>query len=359
RALHLVDFLSYRAAFCGVPYGEQRQALAAVTDGTESWQRGFAGAARRLHRAATAAGLADHPTTASRTWLAVAGTYQAASLGFHLETEPRGWRRRLGRWRRLARAAYARAMDLDPSLAEPVTVPVPGGRVAGYLRRSPGPSAGTVVLVNGLDSMSEVELHRFAEPFLERGFHTLALGLPDPAPACGGSVGPRSERAASAIVDWVVSRGLLGPGRLLAAFGVSFGGQVVARLMSGDPRFAAGVAVSPPAWIDEPVLEQTRFRRMLAQAFGVDDGPGARRVAGELSLSGLRVPRGDLLVLGMLDDALFGPAHVDAYSRWGGDAVAVREIAAEHVGTSKIHLWLPAVCDWCAERVPAGARRTA
>ncbi|MFY9823968.1 MAG: hypothetical protein WAM82_21500, partial [Thermoanaerobaculia bacterium] len=70
--------------------------------------------------------------------------------------------------------------------------------------------------------------------------------------------------------------------------------------------------------------------------------------AAEVRLDGLPAPAGRLLVLHMERDELFGPQHCAAIAEWGGGRVEVRRDVAEHVGTSRIHCWLPEVCDWFA-----------
>jgi hypothetical protein len=359
--VELLDFLSYRAAFAGVPYGELQRAVAETRSGGD-WEASFRAAACRLHRLALERQATGSVRSAREAWLALAGTYQVASLGLHLMPENRPWALRLRRLRRLATVAYRRALSLDPDLGEVVAVPVDGGgHLRGYLRRvspaSGSEPAGTAVLVNGLDSLCEVELHRFAEAFHSRGFHTLTLALPDRLVEHGGAVGVEAETASAAIGRWLDGQRL--QGELRVAFGVSYGGQVVARLLAGSDAFDAGVAVSPPAWLDDEVVALSRFRRMLAYTFGVDDGAPMEALASRLTLETLAPPNGRLLVLQMSDDRLFDARHGEVFARWGGSAVEIRELAGEHVGTSVVHRWLPEVCDWCAERRVVPVRRSA
>lgn len=354
--MELLDFLSYRAAFAGVPYGELQRAVAETRAGA-GWEASFRAAARRLKRFAVERQAQGTGRSARDAWLALASTYQTASLGLHLMPPGQPWAPRLGRLRRLAAVAYRRALSLDGGLGEVVTIPVGSGRLQGYLRRAPGtaalPARGTAVLVNGLDSLCEVELHRFAEAFRARGFHTLALALPDRLVEHGGAVGAEAEQASAVIGQWLDARldarldGEEAAG-LRVAFGVSYGGQVVARLLAGSAAFDAGVAVSPPAWLDSEVMALPRFRRMLAYAFGLADEDFVDELASRLTLEDLAPPKGRLLVLQMREDGLFGAEHGAAFVHWGGAAVEIRQLDGEHVGTSLVHRWLPEVCDWCA-----------
>lgn len=337
-----VEFLTHRVAFAGLPFGELRAALGRVESGTP-WGRSLGASGRSLRRLAHARQSAGAAASSTDAWLWAASAYQAASLELHLEAAPDGRLRRAGRFRSLARACYRRALAADPGLGRSIRLPCAGGEVHGYLRLPPCRPRLAVVLFNGLDSICEAEMHAFGTWMLRRGFAVLALDLP-----AGLSVRPRRpllevEQAAPAVADWLEAElGSVPQG----AFGVSFGGHLVARALSGEPRFRAGVAVSCGAWMSPELLKVPRMRAMVRFAFAADDERQLQAVARAAAVNRLPPPRGRLLVLHMEDDALFGPEHLPALLRWGGSRVEVRRLAAEHVGTSKVHVWLPEACDW-------------
>ncbi|HEV2765612.1 MAG TPA: prolyl oligopeptidase family serine peptidase, partial [Pyrinomonadaceae bacterium] len=153
------------------------------------------------------------------------------------------------------------------------------------------------------------------------------------------------EEVATAVADWVGSQPRFARSRL-GAFGVSFGGHLVARLMAGDARFRAGVSVSPPAWLGARELRPKRMRVMFACAFDLHSEREVEETSGRIRLDRVPPAEGSILLFQMNQDRLFGQEHADAFREWGRDHVEVRHLDAEHVGTSQAHRWLPAACDW-------------
>jgi dienelactone hydrolase len=249
----------------------------------------------------------------------------------------------------IARRAYLQAIAIDPSCAEPVALPFGDRTIRGYLRRpaegrASARRAPLVVLLNGLDSVCEVEMHAFGAWFLTRGFVVLALDLPTDASSPRRVPLLEVERAAEAITSFAASLDGVQQGAL-AAFGVSFGGHLAARLLTARGAFRCGVAVSPPAWIARHELP-ARVDAMFAWAFAASNDAELDGLASRAQLDALPPPDGRLLLFHMNGDQLFGPKHARAFVRWGGDAVTLREVDAEHVGTSAFHQWLPFACDW-------------
>ncbi len=347
----------FRAAFAGVPYGALEAATLRMEEGV-GWTPALLGAAMDLRRLATQAALEGRGQSAAQAWLWTASAYQAASLGLHLAAEGMPWWSGALRLRHRARMAYRRALALEPRLGRAVRIPTPRGPVGGYLRLpGPGPApAPVVVLFNGLDSVCEVELHAFAQPLLARGLAVLAVDLPA---ALG--VRPRAplfevEQVAPALADWVARQPGLDARGGLGALGVSFGGHLVARALAGEPRFVAGVAVSPNAVFDGTLMAVERMRRMLALSFNLRDGHQLEALAARVHLGGLPVPEGRLLLLHMEQDRLFGPEHAEAFSSWGRAHVDVWAWNAEHVGTSRVHEWLPHAADWLLEHLESPSK---
>lgn len=337
------DFVLHRVAFAGLPYGALREAEAAH-GAPHAWRKGMLQQARQLRARARQAQDSGAAASAAQyfRWAGVA--YHGATLGpdlAELDALPR-----VSRLRGLAVAAYRRALKQDPScrslLLEDGT-----GRVAGYCRWPERVPRGVVVLLNGLDSLCEVELHAFGTGLLERDVVALSLDLP----ARFSSTGRRDmqiERLLPSLRRWLAAHDL---GRLpLGVFGVSFGGYLAARMLAGDTPFAAGVAISPPAWIDAQHRAHPYFSRMFSWSFRTDGPEELARLAATVSLDHLAAPGAPMRLYAMTEDRLFGPAHTQAYARWGGPRIEVRTVPAEHVGTSSFHLWLPDVFDWFAER---------
>ncbi|NBD07543.1 alpha/beta hydrolase family protein [Corallococcus silvisoli] len=344
-------FMVFRAAFAGVPFGALEAATRRMDAGQE-WTAALLGSAMDLRQLADQASREGRARSAAQAWLWTASTYQAASLGLHLVASGTPWWRSALRLRHRARLAYRRALALQPGLGRAVRLATPRGPVTGYLRLPATGPAPLVVLFNGLDSLCEVELHAFGEPLLARGMAVLALDLPAAFGARPRTPLFEVEAVAPALADWAARQpGLVARG--LGALGVSFGGHLVARALAGEPRFVAGVAVSPNAGMDGPLMALERMRRMLSLSFNLRGDAEVEGLASRIHLGGLKAPEGRLLLLHMEQDRLFGPEHAEAFVAWGGSRVELRTWNAEHVGTSRVHEWLPQSVDWLLERIKA------
>jgi dienelactone hydrolase len=340
-----IEFLQYRAAFAGIPFGELQTVMSNVEMG-EDWMQSCCRIARGLRKVAEQSELAGRKVSAAQTWRWAASTYHIASFGFHIEPG-RFSLKKVIKLRRLARLAYLRAIENEPQKISSVSIACNDTFINGYLRRPSAAKTPLIVLLNGLDSMCEVELHTFGTWLLERNLAVLAVDLPS-----SFSSKPRHprfdmENLAASIADWAESQSF--EAGKLGAFGVSFGGHLVARLMAGDSRFRSGVAVSPSAWISRRELQVERLRGMFAWSFALQTLTEIDDLSSLIRLDGLPKPEGNLLILQMEKDELFGPEHINAFQNWGAESVSIRRRRAEHVGTSQIHYWLPEVCDWLQE----------
>jgi dienelactone hydrolase len=338
-----LEFVRHRVAFTGLPFGIVQSAAAHADAGR--WYAGFLACARQMRVVAVAAEQEGRPVTAMEAWRWAAAAYHVSTFG--LQFDPETIRRsHVGHCRRLAALAYQRALRLDTAVASPVVIPCAGGNLHGYLRLPLGSIGGVVVMVNGLDSLCEVELHAFGDSFLARSQAVLALDLP--ADLDGRPRAPRfrAELLATEIVTWIGRHDAL-VDVPLGAFGVSFGGHIAARLLAGDRRFVGAVAVSAPAYLSFEVLPP-RLRTMFALAFALDHEQAAAALAADITIDEAPRPNGRLLLLHMQRDELFGDTHLAALQRWGGPQVSRWTFDAEHVGTSQMHRWLPAATDWLA-----------
>ena len=170
------------------------------------------------------------------------------------------------------RAAHVKAVECyGAALAfmcppgERVRIPFEKSVLYGVLRKpSSGKEPPIVVMAPGLDSTKE-ELHAYEQPFLDRGMAVLAIDGPGQGeaeyeiPICGDY-----ERAATAVVDWIETRGDL-DSRRIAIWGVSLGGYYAPRAAAYEKRFKACVAISGPfdwaeIWEGLPELTRETFK---------------------------------------------------------------------------------------------------
>lgn len=333
------DIALHRAAFTGVPYGALREAERQSRIVDLGWKTALCAHARRMRRLAAEAIRHGYHTSATQYLLGAAAAYQAAT--YTLDKPARNDAGSTTRLRRLVVNCYRKATHTGLNCT-PLVIDSAGASACGYWRApSPAPQ-GVVVLLNGLDSLCEVEMHVFAGFMLERNLATLALDLPAQFSSSGRRPNLHIERWAPAVTQWIHQRA----GHLpIGAFGVSLGGYLVARLLSRTRLFDAGLMVSPPAWMTPEQRQYPVLAQMLSWTLGTTDDAEIGRAALDITLAGLEPPKAPCTLYNMSGDLLFGPEHACAYRKWGAGQLEEINIAAEHVGTSTFHYWLPAACD--------------
>lgn len=164
----------------------------------------------------------------------------------------------------LAVAALDRALPYLTPHGTRVDIPFRGTTLPGILRRPDGVSRPPVVImVSGLDSTKE-EVRSTEQLFLDRGLATLAID----GPGQGESeydlpIIADWENVGHAVVDWIEARDDLDAGAI-GVWGVSLGGYYAPRLVSGEHRIKACVALAGPydwgaIWDQLPELTRRTF----------------------------------------------------------------------------------------------------
>jgi len=333
------DIALHRAAFAGVPYGALRAAERQSRIFDLGWKTALASHGRQMRRLAADAIRYGHQCSATQNLLGAAAAYQSAT--YTLDKPVRNDLGSITRLRRLAVHCYRKATDTGFNCT-PIVIASAGESVCGYWRAPSATPKGVVVLLNGLDSLCEVEMHVFAGFMLERNLATLGVDLPAQFSSPGRHPDFQVERWAPAVTDWIHQRA----GHLpIGAFGVSLGGYLVARLLSRTSLFDAGLIVSPPAWMTPEQRQHPILAQMLSWTLGTTDDAEIDRAAFGINLGGLESPKAPCTLYTMSGDLLFGPEHACAYRKWGASQIEEINIAAEHVGTSTFHYWLPAAFD--------------
>ncbi len=354
------QFIADRLLFAGLPFGDLRRTIDQAQASRE-WRRTFCDLADTYAQRARAAAEAGHGPTAYANWRWAAIALQGASFELHVAPERHRDCTAIEAIRREARSAYHAALAHQPRHSAPcrsVSIVAGGDLLDGYLSTPAGAEAkGVVVVVNGLDSIAEVELQAFGHWFIERDLAVLALNLPVDFIRTPRTARVDARAMVPAICDWLEQdSGLDCEG--CGAFGVSFGGYLVAQFLSSDPRVRCGAAICPPAWMGPSELAIERIRIMWAYAVARPFGDFDALVDAMPDVRELAPPRGDLMLYGCEGDPVFGDAHLRAYRDWGGDRVDNRMMRAEHVGTSRVTEWLPDVADWMGQCL-SGARAAA
>lgn len=178
---------------------------------------------------------------------------------------------------RRSAALYRRAAPRFTPPAVPLAVPYGDATLPGYLSLPVQPAgiavakpAPLVVFLNGASSTKE-ELNGWREPFLARGFATLALDNPGTGEAWEAvRFGPNQRGLLPALRRVLTAHPAL-DGRI-ALVGVSLGGMLAVNLAAHDPGVAAVVAITPPFAPGEYVRHLSPLTRAaIAQRTGFPD----------------------------------------------------------------------------------------
>lgn len=237
-----------------------------------------------------------------------------------------------------------RTADEDPTPYWLILPPVP--------RRPPG-RLPCVVLSNGLDSMTEVEVLAVAETYLERG---IAAVLFD-GPGQGIRVGRtplliEMETVVEGLVERLRQDPRIAADRL-AFFGISFGGYFalrVAQFLGASFRCvvnaSGGPRIAPYDGLPRRLKDDFRF------AFGSGDAAEMQARFDMLTLDpGTPAGTDVLSVHGELDD-IFPLAGLTGLDRaWGARHRLTAYADEAHVCLNVIDVWGLEAADWVAERL--------
>jgi dipeptidyl aminopeptidase/acylaminoacyl peptidase len=230
--------------------------------------------------------------------------------------------------------------------------------------RGPGPVP-AVIVSNGLDSMTEVEVLALAETYLERGM--AAVLFEGPGQGLGVGQAPLRvdiETLVEPIVAWLGNEGRVDTEHL-AFVGISFGGYLALRVAQQIPddfrgvvNLSGGPRIAPFAGLPRRLKDDFRFALMPS------DPSQMQNVFDDLALDPRVLADTDVLSIhGALDD-IFPLADVQALDQaWGARHELVVYEGEAHVCLNKINLVSLQAADWVARalmppRAALGSRLT-
>jgi hypothetical protein len=220
----------------GLEIGEAFYAASHVTDGdAATWHAQWADLSDRVAARGEASLAAGHPVSA-REQLLRAANYLRISLVSMPPDNPE-FLKRGARVRELMRKA---GPLLDPPL-EYFEVPFEGRALPGYFQAAPGSGPRkTLLMIGGGETFAEDLYFYIAQRAIERGYNFVTVDLPGQGllPAQGMVFRTDTFVPIKAVVDYVLSRPEVDPGRL-AAYGISGGGLFVPQAAQHDPRIKA------------------------------------------------------------------------------------------------------------------------
>jgi 2,6-dihydroxypseudooxynicotine hydrolase len=262
------------------------------------------------------------------------------------------------------RAAHRKAIECRqaalPHLRPPgerVEIAFEDGRLAAILRKPAGANSPVpvVIMIPGLDSAKE-ELEAYELPFLARGMATLLVDGPGQGEAeYDFPIRGDYEAAATAIIDWIETRGDLDAKRV-GMWGVSLGGYYGPRAAAYEKRIRACIGLAGPYdWAEIfdalPGLTQEAFR-VRSHKRTMDE---AREHARTLTLreAAKRIECPLFLVAGK-QDRLIPWQHAE---RIAADAKGPVELLViedgNHIANNRPYRYRSRSADWMAARLGA------
>lgn len=210
-------------------------------DGT-AWFEGWTELARRVRSDGERAAAAGLRTSAREAWLRAAGYFGTGLVSADaLDDETR-----LLPVFREHRECFDRFAAAWEPAAERVSVPYEGTGLPGYLFRSAagGADVPTVIVNNGSDGPVSTAWTMLGAPAVARGWNALLFDGPGQQAMLFEHrmpFRPDWENVITPVVDFLLGRGDIAPGRLVLA-GISQAGYWVPRALAFEHRIAAGVA---------------------------------------------------------------------------------------------------------------------
>ncbi|MEU6300945.1 alpha/beta hydrolase family protein [Streptomyces erythrochromogenes] len=207
-----------------------------------AWFEGWTELARRVRSDGERAAAAGLRTSAREAWLRAAGYFGTGLVSADaLDDETR-----LLPVFRKHRECFDRFAAAWEPAAERVAVPYEGTGLPGYLFRPAGGGADapTVIVNNGSDGPVSTAWTMLGAPAVARGWNALLFDGPGQQSMLFEHrmpFRPDWENVITPVVDFLLGRGDIAPGRLVLA-GISQAGYWVPRALAFEHRIAAGVA---------------------------------------------------------------------------------------------------------------------
>jgi dienelactone hydrolase len=246
-----------------------------------------------------------------------------------------------------SRRCYQKLVSLlDPPAAR-YTVPFKGSLLPGYLRVA-RPGAPCVILIGGLDSAKEVELHYFAETFLRRSCSVFYFDGPGQGEMSSEvSMTSGFENAVAAVIAALSLDARVGNAPI-GCFGVAVGGHLACRAAASNARIEACVSLG--GFFDSGVLPKlpplagAAFRK----AYGLSLDDDFTEIAPHITLETLQGQMmAPLLLVHGTADHLVDMAQITQMQNWACGPVDLMLLDdSEHACADRFNECLPRIGDW-------------
>lgn len=210
-----------------------------------------------------------------------------------------------------------------------------------------------VILSNGLDSVTEVEVFAFAEQFLARGIAVFMFDGPGQGINVGcNPIDMQFETVVQQIITRLKAEPALDTDRL-GFFGISFGGYLALRVAHYlGKQFQAVVNISGGPCLSLYATLPRRLKEDFRYAFMGTDAIDMQNIFDQLTLTVQEQSTTDILSIhGALDD-IFPVAALEDMHQAFGDRHQLKVYPSEaHVCLNYINQYSIEVADWLAEKL--------
>jgi alpha-beta hydrolase superfamily lysophospholipase len=322
----------------GVSYGDLERLSSASKD-WNSFSRGLADLGERWEDSAETLHKKGWVTTPREHWQHAADYFHHAQIKVSRSLLKESLRR-------ASRRSYQRlAPRLDPPAVR-CTIPYQPAALTGYLRIH-HPGAPCVILIGGLESAKEVELHYFAEGFLKRGCSVFYFDGPGQGELDGRTQIERGfEKVIGSVIAFLSENPLIGSAGI-GCFGIALGGYLACGAAAANPRI--GACISLGGFFDARVLKRLPglARMVLQEAYGLS-GDDAQDLVPLISLaSSHRQMKAPLLLVHGASDHPVDIDQVKAMQNWaGGHVDTITFDGADHICTDRFSECISRMCDW-------------
>ena len=339
-----VRWLYIRAIYYGISYGDLLQAEQLAHD-LSSWSHILAGMATNYNHAAQEAWDAERRLSAMQLW-------QTATVYYHYAQRYCDDERQ-EEYKTNSRQAYHQLLPLLQPKCQKINIPFNDTLLPGYLRIF-RPGTPCVILIGGIEASKEVELHKLAETFLERGMSVVYFDGPGMG-EIENTVPMRIdfETAVAAVIDFILQQPDLTS--KIGIFGFSLGAYLAARATAMDSRINACISLS--GFFDGTVFNKlpVKGQQTMAHKFrlnGIEE-----LVAPDTSLTLANLPKAikqPFFIIHGNGDIRVPMQQIEQMQAWAEGETRLLVIEdAEHICVSHFNEVLPTMGDWMAEKLAA------
>ena len=353
KTLEMCEYFFPRLLFFGLGWGELVHALKSVKKASlhedwDDWHHQFTQIARSYEAAGGEAEAKGRRASARLWFMKAAACYHYAEFMYFDNPAQKI------RTRKDVTRLFERARPYLPCLIEAMRIPHGGQALPAYLYRSGEGKRPCVILVNGLDSAKEVELHAFATEFVDRGISALIFDGPGQGLLAGTvPMVCDFERVIGDVLSALHRQETIDRDRI-GIFGVSYGGHLAVRAAALHPReIKACINLSGTYDVDNFMKMTVNVRKDFMYVFGMNDEVEMNRIAqSRLNLRDVPGITAPLLSIHGTEDRVFPYEACLRLMSWArGEKELISYEGERHAAINCFTDAVPRLADWMAEKL--------